>query len=476
MQGAHRISTVAVDRQAPPESKAENSRASDYIDTVAILPWSYKNGKDPAIQTSREVCNELLLATGLNVFLVKSPNGAIPPATPGTSASGRAEPPFEHLVNQGRALLGQEEINRANSPFVLPTLEEMSAIGERLGTRYVLAGRAQWSSRNVWVGISNRNKSICTVDLMIEDMDSKSLVLDAHNIPGDSTENKSLFSDVTSVIALNPLPLVLPGSITPEQQRAVTVAVAKAMEPWLKAERIKMALAQADESVEAAAPDAGPSAKLSTFIAPITDLHAHLEVTGPDIRQVETIDADLARLYALHDVDLEYKEPERLRLTAASGRDEQETLTVDEDTRSLTVGDRKPARPQELYGAPERRISLLEVCGVMTRGLFETMRARFVREDRQSGNADVVYDLTYWGVEEGPYRRVWLEPDTHRVLRIEFHARDGKLRAVVLFQQPTDVAPSINLPKLITIKNAAGRSIASITVSNARVTPASATE
>ena len=261
--------------------------------TVALLPWSYRNGNALALQSAREVCNQLLLETGFNVFLTKSPTGAMPPAMPGSNASKQPESPFTHLLDQGRALLGQETNNQSNAPFVLPTLDQMTTIGEKVGTRYVLAGRAQWSRRNVWVGIAYRAKAICTVDVQLLDMSTGRLVLDAKNVVGDSTENKSPFNTITSVIALNPLPLMIPGSVTPQQQRAVTVAIARAMEPWIKTERIKAALTQADESGAAAAAINGPVPKFSTLVAHLSDLQANMRVRVLDQQQVDAMNADL---------------------------------------------------------------------------------------------------------------------------------------------------------------------------------------
>src|SRR5579871_3517349 len=73
----------------PPVSEARNDTRPDadtqtleLQDTVAILPWGYKNGKSVAMDSARAVCNQLLLDTGFNVFLVKSPTGAMPPLMP----------------------------------------------------------------------------------------------------------------------------------------------------------------------------------------------------------------------------------------------------------------------------------------------------------------------------------------------------------------------------------------------------------
>ncbi len=56
-------------------------------ETVAIVPWNYKNSRDAAVQSAHEVCSQLLLGTGFNVFLIKSATGAMPPPMSGISGS-----------------------------------------------------------------------------------------------------------------------------------------------------------------------------------------------------------------------------------------------------------------------------------------------------------------------------------------------------------------------------------------------------
>jgi outer membrane lipoprotein-sorting protein len=438
--------------------------------TVALLPWSYRSGNNPALQSAREICNQLLLETGFNVFLTKSPTGVMPPAMPGSNASKQPESPFSHLLDQGRALLGQEAGNQANSLFVLPTLDQMTTIGGKTGTRYVLAGRAQWSRRNVWVGIAYRAKAICTVDVQILDTSTGRLVLDAKNVVGDSTENKSPFNTITSVIAMNPLPLMIPGSITPQQQRAVTVAIARAMEPWIKTERIKAALLQADESGAAVAALNGPTPKFSTLVTHLSDLQANMRVKVQDQQQVDAINADLGKIAALQDVTLEYKEPNRLRLSAVSPQDGQEALIVNEAQVVFTEPSRNILHQQDVSTAPEKRMSVLNFCGLLTPGMLDTLRARYTRQENLNGINTVVYDLSYWGIEDGgPFQRVWIDPDRHVILKRVVYDRAGKVTLVCLYEQPKEITTGIWLPTRVTIENDNQHIFAYFTVTKARI-------
>jgi outer membrane lipoprotein-sorting protein len=465
-QGADRNAPPAADRK--PAERADFAAIEPHVrelgDTVALLPWSYRNGKDAALQSAREVCNQLLLETGFNVFLIKTATGAMPPAMP--SSGKHTVSPLAHLMDDTRQIAGRTIHGDPNAPYEMPTVEEMAAIGEKVQSRYVLAGRAEWSTRNVWVGIGNRAKSMCTVDLLILDRETRQLVLDARNIEGDSTENKNMFNAVTSVLSLNPLPLVLPGSVTPQEQRAVTVATAKALEPWLKKQRIRAALAQADLSAEEASP---PAEKFSTLVSPVTDLQATLHVEDANERQLASIDPDMARLLALRTVSLAYKEPNRLRLSADAPQHGELRLVLDDDTRRLSTGGRGKGAEQDLANAPTRHLSLLDFCGVLTPGLFETMRARYVRQEQTGDVQAVVYDLTYWRGDDISYQRLWIDPATHMALKREMYDRSNKLKAVTLYRKPAKASSDIWLPSEVEIRNAQGSRICRYTLADARV-------
>ncbi|HLK58769.1 MAG TPA: outer membrane lipoprotein-sorting protein [Chthonomonadaceae bacterium] len=437
-------------------------------DTVAIIPWNYKNGKDPAVESAHEVCSQLLLATGLNVFLIKTATGAMPPPMTGVSGSKKVDSPFAHIWKEGKRAVTQDAPDKPNAVFILPTLDEMIEIGERLNTRYVLAGRAQWRSRDVWIGVSNRIKAICTVDLVILDVNSRHLVLDAHGVEGDSTENKNLYDTFNNIVSLNPLPLVLPGSITPQEQRAVTVAISRAIHPWLKAERVRMALSQADESSEGES-EFHPTPKFSTLIQPPDDLEATLQVTTKDPKPLEAIDKDVARLYALHDVTLEYKDPDKLRLTTNSPKDGKETLLFDGEQRSFTIEKGKSGKEQNLSDTPFKRSFLFEYCGVLTQEMFETLRARFVKQEPLEGVPTVVYDLTYWGQDEGPYCRVWIDPEKRLILKRECFDKDSKLKTIERYKQPTEVAPNLWLPGSVEMADGKGAVFTTVKLTRVKV-------
>jgi len=433
-------------------------------ESVAIIPWNYKNSRDAAIQSSNEVCSQLLLGTGFNVFLIKSATGAMPPPKSGISGSKKQQSAFEHLLTAGRNVITQDAPNRDNPAFALPTLDEMIKIGDRIHPRFVLAGRAQWRSRNVWIGVSNRIKSICTVDVRILDMNTRQLVLDAHGVEGDSTENKNLYNTFTNIMALNPLPLMIPGGVGPYEQRAVTVAIERAMHPWLKTERIRAALEQAEASQEMAAVNRPPS-RFSALLSPVHDLQFSMHVAGPNGKPADVGDKDLNRLYALHDITVLYKESNQMRLTAAAPKAGNEVLLINDDERSFAVGQGKKVGHQDLSGNPAKRTFLFEFCGLLTMDIFDTMRARFVKQEALDGTPMLVYDLTYWGLDDGPYHRIWIDADKRLIRKRESFGADSKLKRITLYRQPTEVASYLWLPGQVDLQDGSHKPIASFKIS-----------
>ncbi len=449
------------------KQKTSSLLARELGETVALLPWSYKNGKDAALQSAREECNQLLLETGFNVFLVKTTTGAMPPAMPNNDAR-KSPSPFSQILNDGLTTLGKSSTLPWNGPFTLPTVDQMASIGEKLHTRYVLAGRAQWNSRNVWIGLSNRVKSICTVDVLILDTTTNTLALDARNVMGDSTEQKNMYNTVSNAITLNPLPLVLPGSVTPQEQNAVVVAAARAMKPWIYAQRVQSAMAQADRSIELAS-DGAADHRFTELVQPLTVVHASLHVSGEDQKLLSAIDPDLARIMAFHDVGFDYLKPSRLLLTATTPKQEQVTLQIDGETERLSAGPNYKASVQNFAEAPSRRLSLLDFCGILTRDIFAYMRARYVRNDRRDGADLVVYDLTYWGIDDKSYQRVWIDLGKRIAVKREIYDHNGNLKTVFAYSRPRQVAPNVWAPERVDIKNGALKPVVSIAVTQVTV-------
>src|SRR5207248_2000177 len=119
------------------------------------------------------------------------------------------------------------------------------------------------------------------------------------------------------------------------------------------------------------------------------------KVSDLDEKQLGALDPDVAKLLQFRTVNLDYKEPNSLRLRGTTAKGEQAALVIDEDTRRYSSGERDKGAPQDISNNPSRRVALLDFCGLITTGLLDTMRARYVMEDTMGPTHTAVYDLSY---------------------------------------------------------------------------------
>src|SRR5205823_6457464 len=90
-----------------------------------------------------------------------------------------------------------------------------------------------WHTKSVWIGLGPKTKSDCTVDVLIVDVRSEEVALDAKQVKMDSTAKEDTLKALGSVFVSGLFTVVSGGPKTPHEQRAVQLATAKAMEPWL---------------------------------------------------------------------------------------------------------------------------------------------------------------------------------------------------------------------------------------------------
>ena len=121
---------------------------------------------------------------------------------------------------------------------------DLLKLGQELGADWVITGHAAWHTRSIWIGLGPKTKSDCTVDMVIVDVKKKELSLDARQVTMDSTAKEDplkaaatlLFGLVRvegQLLLTLPLTVVSGGPKTPREQRAVQLAIAKAIQPWI---------------------------------------------------------------------------------------------------------------------------------------------------------------------------------------------------------------------------------------------------
>lgn len=115
----------------------------------------------------------------------------------------------------------------------LPTPKELLSLGEKLGVDWVITGKAEWHTHSIWVGLGPQTKSDCTVDVIVVDVRKREIALDARKVKMDSTAKEDTLKAVGTVLLTPLFTVVSGGPKTPHKQRAVQLAIAKAIQPWL---------------------------------------------------------------------------------------------------------------------------------------------------------------------------------------------------------------------------------------------------
>lgn len=136
-------------------------------------------------------------------------------------------------VDEGRVLGAWTRMGERPEPKDIPDDKKLLDLGQRLGVDYLVAGTCNWKIRSVWVALGPKTKAICTIELVIIDVRGERVAHRAKET-ADSTKREEGWATAASIL-INPLTtLVSGGPKTPHMERSGVVAVAKAMEEWLR--------------------------------------------------------------------------------------------------------------------------------------------------------------------------------------------------------------------------------------------------
>ncbi len=176
------------------------------VETMAMLPWDFEQGTQGAVKTGKE-----FLASVLSKSQIET-------------------------LSEVKTLAGWEEANGTSwseDKKDLPSPAQMLRTGNKLNVDWVMSGRAVWHTKSVWIGLGPKTKSDCTVDVRIVDVKNKEVVLDAKKVRLDDTAKEDTLKALGTVFVSGLFTMVSGGPKTPHEQRAVQLAMGKAMEPWL---------------------------------------------------------------------------------------------------------------------------------------------------------------------------------------------------------------------------------------------------
>ncbi len=208
---------------------------------------------------------------------------------------------------------------------------------------------------------------------------------------------------------------------------------------------------------------------LSDLMTSVSDVEATIHVTKFEATEAEKIGQDFKRTYALRNVTLQYKQPNKLRIDGRSAIFGSAILILNGATRFYSVPKLRIHKLEDLENSPGKRQSMLEYSGVISPDTLQYMKGSFVREEKVDGQPALVYNLNYSGMEGGSHYRLWVDPRTHITVKREWFDATNNLRATFFYLDPLEISPGIWLPTRLDVKNAGGITAVSSAYSDFKV-------
>ncbi len=112
-------------------------------------------------------------------------------------------------------------------------LHEIIRFGKTMKARYVVAPVFDFHTRSIWVNVGPKTISTATVSVVITNVQTGKVVYVRKNIKGRSDEKNNLAKDAADILISPLVTVVSGGAKTPQEQRAVEIAVGKALKGWV---------------------------------------------------------------------------------------------------------------------------------------------------------------------------------------------------------------------------------------------------
>lgn len=115
----------------------------------------------------------------------------------------------------------------------LPSRSTLQAYGRALGAKRVLYGSIAWHTRSIWVNLGPKTISTATVDVYVLDVASGKILFQNKKVQGRSDEKSNGFKIAADILISPLVTAVSGGPATPQEQRAVQIALAMAYRKWV---------------------------------------------------------------------------------------------------------------------------------------------------------------------------------------------------------------------------------------------------
>jgi hypothetical protein len=199
------VGTMSPEPAGPNRASMQDTPPATYNKgTAVVYPWAFKKGtrtaRTMAISTAEEIAQKVGFST-------------IPVDVAQAAWTKRKLPALTYRRNPSRASL--------------------QAYGRSLNAKRVVYGSVAWHTRSIWVNLGPKTISTATVDVYVLDVATGNILFQNTNVQGRSDE-KSDALKVAGAILITPLVTAVSGGpATPQEQRAVQIALAQALNKWV---------------------------------------------------------------------------------------------------------------------------------------------------------------------------------------------------------------------------------------------------
>lgn len=124
---------------------------------------------------------------------------------------------------------------RDPKPGDMPTTDELHKFGKKVRAKIVLYGTVAWRTRSIVVGAGPKTISTATVNVYVYSVRADKVIFSSKkDIWARSDEKENNYKLAADILLVPVISMVSGGPETPQDQRAVQIALARAYHPWVK--------------------------------------------------------------------------------------------------------------------------------------------------------------------------------------------------------------------------------------------------
>lgn len=172
--------------------------------TAVVYPWAFKKGNRTSRTMAVSTAEEITQKVGFSTIPVDVAQAAWTKRKLPSPAYGR-----------------------------LPTRASLQAYGRSLNAKRVVYGSVAWHTRSIWVNLGPKTISTATVDVYVLDVATGNILFKNLKVKGRSDEKSDTLKVVGTVLITPLITAVSGGPATPQEQRAVQIALSLALHKWV---------------------------------------------------------------------------------------------------------------------------------------------------------------------------------------------------------------------------------------------------